>query len=134
MREHEISAVLSLCDAACAVEQRSVCVPDCDDYDLTPHLRPCAAWIAEQQRRGRAVLVHCRLGRSRSAAIVLAFLLQQGWTLRDAYAHLLRCHAPTSPNMGFFRQLQRLEQRLGGASLDQPLRRTRSYDAAPPKI
>lgn len=135
LRAHAIGAVLSLCPASCAAVQRKLLdVPDSADYDLGQYFGECAAWLEAQRCSGRAALVHCRLGHSRSTTIVLAYLLlQAGWTLRDAYAHLLRCHAPTSPNVGFFAQLQLLEARLQPATaapqqpLAQPLRRTRSY-------
>lgn len=139
LRARNIGSVLSLCAADCPLAARRViCVPDSWDYDLAQHFAACAEFIEQQRRAGSVTLVHCRLGHSRSAAVVLAYLLLQGWTLRTAYRHLLQCHAPTNPNNGFFAQLQGLEQRLGlvedgaASSLKQPPRRTRSYAKAYP--
>ncbi|XP_077310159.1 dual specificity protein phosphatase 13A-like isoform X1 [Lithobates pipiens] len=58
------------------------------------------------------VLVHCVLGKSRSATMVLAYLMiYQRFTLADAIRHVsqYRCIAP---NRGFLQQLQHLEMEL----------------------
>uniref|UniRef100_A0A8C4S7Y1 protein-tyrosine-phosphatase n=1 Tax=Erpetoichthys calabaricus TaxID=27687 RepID=A0A8C4S7Y1_ERPCA len=55
---------------------------------------------------GGRVLVHCSLGRSRSSALTLAFLMEhQRWTLRHAYEWLKEKRACAAPNAGFLRQL-----------------------------
>ncbi|KAG2462809.1 ECD protein, partial [Polypterus senegalus] len=67
---------------------------------------------------GGRVLVHCSLGRSRSSALTLAFLMEhQRWTLRHAYEWLKERRACAAPNAGFLRQLSSYEERLFGKKL-----------------
>uniref|UniRef100_A0A3B5A4S2 protein-tyrosine-phosphatase n=1 Tax=Stegastes partitus TaxID=144197 RepID=A0A3B5A4S2_9TELE len=57
--------------------------------DLLSHMDDCFLFIQEAVDGGRAALVHCQAGRSRSAAIVTAYLMkkhQLGFT--DAYHRL----------------------------------------------
>lgn len=61
------------------------------------------------------VLVHCVVGVSRSATLVLAFLmLHRQLSLRQAVI-AVRQHRWIFPNRGFLRQLCKLDQRLRGA-------------------
>lgn len=63
--------------------------------------------------RSRSVLVHCNAGQSRSASIVLAWLMARaGLTLREGLL-LLRASRPSvGPNRGFLRELLDLEAAL----------------------
>ncbi|KAI9910815.1 hypothetical protein PsorP6_010485 [Peronosclerospora sorghi] len=59
---------------------------------------------------GGHVLVHCFLGRSRSATIVLAYLISRhNVPLDRALAHLRRVRPQVAPNRGFWTQLQALD-------------------------
>lgn len=52
-------------------------------------------------------MVHCFAGVSRSATIVIAFLMQEcGMSLKDAYNHVKQKRYFIHPNDGFKRQLQ----------------------------
>lgn len=58
------------------------------------------------------VLVHCLMGVSRSATLVLAFLMiVEGLTLREAVA-AVRPHRDICPNPGFLQQLRILDMSL----------------------
>jgi hypothetical protein len=68
-----------------------------------------------------AVLVHCKMGTSRSAAVVIHYLMtKRAFTLRGALLHIMRVRsasprAPyTHPNIGFLRELIRVEAALRG--------------------
>jgi predicted protein tyrosine phosphatase len=53
-------------------------------------------------REGDHALVYCRAGRSRSATVVLAFLItRRGVPLTDAYARLQARRPSVSPNLGY---------------------------------
>lgn len=55
---------------------------------------------------GGKILVHCMAGVSRSASIVLAYLVKyQSLTLREAYVVLRKARPIASPNPGFWKQL-----------------------------
>lgn len=62
---------------------------------------------------GGVVLVHCFLGRSRSATIVLAYLMaRRQMRLADALSFLRAIRPQIEPNRGFVRQLEAYEQQL----------------------
>jgi dual specificity MAP kinase phosphatase len=60
----------------------------CDDGidTLAPELGPACEWIDRARAGGGTVLVHCRVGVSRSATLVIAYVMQHaGLSLVDAY-------------------------------------------------
>ncbi|KAM8738027.1 serine/threonine/tyrosine-interacting-like protein 1 [Acanthopagrus schlegelii] len=64
------------------------------------------------------VLVHCSMGRSRSSALTLAFLMEhRSWSLLHALRWLKERRACTAPNVNFLRQLLTYEEQLFGSRL-----------------
>ncbi|XP_056902718.1 serine/threonine/tyrosine-interacting-like protein 1 isoform X2 [Takifugu flavidus] len=64
------------------------------------------------------VLVHCSLGRSRSSALTLAFLMEhRHWSLLHALRWLKERRACTAPNINFLCQLLSYEEQLFGSRL-----------------
>lgn len=60
-----------------------------------------------------SVLVHCRMGISRSATVAIAYLIRyHGLTRDEAYTHVKRMRPQINPNRGFWNQLQTFEKRL----------------------
>ncbi|XP_006159612.1 dual specificity protein phosphatase 13 isoform X3 [Tupaia chinensis] len=83
-------------------------------FDLSVYFLPVARYIraALSVPQGR-VLVHCAMGVSRSATLVLAFLMIcENMTLVEAI-QTVQAHRNICPNSGFLRQLQVLDNRLG---------------------
>ncbi|OAD68107.1 hypothetical protein PHYBLDRAFT_160235 [Phycomyces blakesleeanus NRRL 1555(-)] len=61
------------------------------------------------------IYVHCKAGKSRSAAAILAYLvLSEQWTLKRAYRHLIKSRPTVSPNIGFVAELMKLEESVHG--------------------
>lgn len=89
--------------------------------NLLRHLDSASDFIAAALKPGSKksprskVLVHCHMGRSRSATVVCAYLMRErGMSLRDASSHLRGCRDTVQPNQGFVQQLLEYERRLHG--------------------
>lgn len=90
---------------------------DIDDNDDAPILKfvdRANAFLDEGLRSSEHVLVHCNSGMSRSATLVIAFLMsRRGMSLADAYETTRSARPVILPNRGFFGALQRHELALG---------------------
>lgn len=63
-----------------------------------------------------AVLVHCQKGRSRSATIVLAYLIfMNGWSVAEAMKYVATRRPCVEPNIGFMEELRKLQESLSSA-------------------
>lgn len=92
---------------------------DDEEEDIFQHFAATTAFIEKRVAAGEAVLVHCRAGVSRSAAVVCAYVAK---ALRlDVEAALDLCRARRSqvcPNSGFLRGLVEWQRHaLGSASV-----------------
>ncbi|RUS85366.1 hypothetical protein EGW08_006851 [Elysia chlorotica] len=81
-------------------------------FKLLPYLRPAAEFINKALADGGKVYVHCQQGVSRSATVVLAFLmLHRDMNLLDA-VKLVRSKREIFPNDGFLKQLCILQKEI----------------------
>ncbi|XP_054838899.1 dual specificity protein phosphatase 13-like [Eublepharis macularius] len=95
------------------IHYHGISAEDDPDFDLSGHFHPASEYIhkALSAPQGK-ILVHCILGKSRSAALVLAYLMiYQNFSLREAIERVLQ-HRAISPNRGFLKQLQDLDLEL----------------------
>ncbi|KAF2759685.1 phosphatases II [Pseudovirgaria hyperparasitica] len=82
-------------------------VDDVEDENLLVHWPSTNKFIQEGLDGGGGVFVHCAMGKSRSAATVIAFLLQKHRIMPQEALDLLRQARPIcEPNEGFMHQLQ----------------------------
>ncbi|KAF6714855.1 phosphatase Slingshot-like protein 3 [Oryzias melastigma] len=82
-------------------------VYDVEATNLLPHWPDTYNFINTARKMGQAVLVHCKMGVSRSASTVIAYAMkQQRWSLETALAYVRECRSIVNPNEGFMRQLQ----------------------------
>lgn len=80
-----------------------------DDYDAEPihqHFRETIDFIQEHSVDDGAVLVHCYAGISRSATIVIAYLMHTGMDFSEAYLTVKKARPVINPNDGFLCQLR----------------------------
>ncbi|KAI9444308.1 phosphatases II [Lactarius indigo] len=90
-------------------------------YHLRPHLEDTIENIDSALRRGRNVLVHCQQGVSRSAAIVIAYLIRKrGMSFDSAVAFVRQRRPCIKPNSGFVRCLQEWERQWSPPSVCSP--------------
>lgn len=87
-------------------------VQDLPSVDLYRHFESAIAWLERAMLRG-PVLVHCVQGVSRSATIVVAYLMAKQHYSLDRALELVKQKRPVvSPNYGFLAQLSRYEHAL----------------------
>ncbi|XP_021373972.1 dual specificity protein phosphatase 3-like isoform X4 [Mizuhopecten yessoensis] len=85
---------------------------DHSSYNMTPHFSAAAKFIEKALKSNGKIYVHCSMGISRSATVVLAFLLlKQNLGLMEA-VKTIRAKREVFPNEGFIRQLCILESTL----------------------
>lgn len=77
------------------------------DGDLLPILRRAVPMIERSIALRRPVLVHCMAGVSRSAAVVIAYLMRRDrLPFYSAFVQLASVRGTVNPNVGFRRQLE----------------------------
>ncbi|XP_069000168.1 dual specificity protein phosphatase 13B [Embiotoca jacksoni] len=94
------------------VDYYGVEADDAIEFILSPFFYPTARYIRAALAIGGRVFVHCLMGVSRSATLVLAFLMiVEGLKLQEAVA-VVRLHRDICPNQGFLQQLRSLDMSL----------------------
>ncbi|XP_071709847.1 dual specificity protein phosphatase PHS1-like isoform X2 [Rutidosis leptorrhynchoides] len=96
-------------------EYRNFSISDDEDSNISEIFEEAHCFIDDVERKGGKVLVHCFEGRSRSATIVLAYLMmKKNYTLLKAWNALRRVHKRAQPNDGFAKVLLELDKKLHG--------------------
>ncbi|XP_064207343.1 uncharacterized protein si:dkey-175m17.7 [Anguilla rostrata] len=81
--------------------------------NLRQYFEEVFEFIEEAHQTGRGVLVHCQAGVSRSATIVIAYLMKHTlMTMMDAYKYVRSRRPVVSPNLNFMGQLLEFERDL----------------------
>ncbi|XP_047233846.1 dual specificity protein phosphatase 13-like [Girardinichthys multiradiatus] len=95
------------------VEYYGVPADDSPTFDLSRYFFPTAEYIHNSlNSNGARVLVHCAVGVSRSASLVLAYLMiYHAYTLLEAIYKVKECRW-IFPNRGFLKQLCALDLEL----------------------
>lgn len=90
---------------------------------LCDHLADAVCFIDAARADGGRVLVHCYYGQSRSAAVVIAYLIEsERLRYDDALAYLQLLRPDVRPNAGFEKQLREYER-------ERASRRQESHDS-----
>ncbi|KAK9236548.1 dual specificity phosphatase [Lipomyces kononenkoae] len=83
---------------------------------LTQDLPYLTSVMAIRASEGKRILVHCQCGVSRSASLVVAFVMKErGWDLNQAYAWVKSKAPAIGPNMGLIYQLMEWGRILRGS-------------------
>ncbi|CAK8686511.1 unnamed protein product [Clavelina lepadiformis] len=109
-------------------DYKSIRLRDVETSDLLSHWNATWRYISEARKKGGRVLVHCKMGISRSAATVCAFLMKENsWNHERALEYVESCRSIVNPNSGFRKQLVEYEGILiASAHRHNRLFRTRS--------
>ncbi|XP_038868225.1 protein phosphatase Slingshot homolog isoform X2 [Salvelinus namaycush] len=81
-------------------------VYDVEATDLLSHWKDTYTFINTARQSGKAVLVHCKMGVSRSGSTVVAYAMkEQRWPLEVALSYVRDRRPIVQPNVGFMKQL-----------------------------
>lgn len=86
------------------------------DANIAEHFTGACDFINRARETGGRVLVHCRAGMSRSATIVIGYLMvSKKWNLKRSLHHVDSCRF-VQPNSGFMQFLIGLERDMYGCT------------------
>ncbi|OMJ80170.1 hypothetical protein SteCoe_19622 [Stentor coeruleus] len=88
----------------------SLKMPDNPKIDILFFLYFAIEIIIDSIRCKGKILVHCVKGTSRTAAVVLAYLMIQGYNEQDAYLYMNNANPNIDPNFGFVCQLKEFRE------------------------
>lgn len=93
-------------------------VEDSPESDMQSKFRTACEYIDTRRAAQEVVLAFSQLGISRSATIVLAYLMYTNKaSLKDSWEHLTKCCPTVRPNRGFVQQLSTWEVELFGEKM-----------------
>jgi rhodanese-related sulfurtransferase len=99
--------------------------------DILTYLPGATTFLDNNLRQGTSVLVHCEMGVSRSATVVLAYLMQYHNMTRDQSYVILKQRRPSiNPNEGFWQQLMIWEHRTATTTTATTVTSTTAKTAA----
>eukprot|EP00117_Sycon_ciliatum_P047646 scpid71138/ scgid34015/ Protein phosphatase Slingshot homolog 1; SSH-like protein 1 len=85
-------------------------VDDVPSTDLLRYFEDTYTFLKEAKTSGDSVFVHCKMGVSRSATVVIAFAMKEHqWSLQETLDYVRQRRAVVQPNKGFMLQLLEYE-------------------------
>lgn len=120
LRRHGITHIVNTAADACTnhflgqFQYLTYYLKDANHEDISIVFYKTLQWIEEAVQKGSRVLVHCREGVSRSATIIIAYLMwKYSIPFETAHERIRRVRPICNPNTGFTCQLLVLGKRLG---------------------
>ncbi|CAD8146342.1 unnamed protein product [Paramecium octaurelia] len=106
----QIGALLSVIDepkvdASAYIIHEVINIPDCTQQNIQDYF-PQTNQFIEQHRQHTNVMVHCFAGISRSASVIIAYLMFKfQWGFQTALNYVVSKRPQVKPNFGFIQQL-----------------------------
>ncbi|XP_025199392.1 protein phosphatase Slingshot isoform X3 [Melanaphis sacchari] len=105
----------------------NVRVYDDDKTDLLKHWDNTYKYITKAEQEGSKVLVHCKMGVSRSASVVIAYAMKAyNWSFKKAFDHVRSKRTCIKPNKHFILQLETYQGILAAMKNREKLQRSKS--------
>jgi protein-tyrosine phosphatase len=111
---HEVKSVISLCKLSqyFLAENTNHIIHDIEDnrdVNIITVAEKCYDHILQCEKKNIKVLVHCYAGKSRSASVVIYYLMRKySLTFNKAYEKLITIKSDIQINDGFYKQLKAL--------------------------
>ncbi|XP_063973924.1 protein phosphatase Slingshot isoform X2 [Diachasmimorpha longicaudata] len=105
----------------------NVRVYDDEKTDLLKHWDDTFKYISKARKEGSKVLVHCKMGVSRSASVVIAYAMKAyNWDFSQAWKHVKNKRNCIKPNSSFLSQLETYQGILDAMKNKEKLQRSKS--------
>ncbi|XP_053678589.1 uncharacterized protein LOC128728964 [Anopheles nili] len=105
----------------------NVRVYDDEKTDLLRHWDNTFKYITRAKMEGSKVLVHCKMGISRSASVVIAYAMKaNNWDFEQALHHVKEKRSCIKPNKNFLMQLETYQGMLDAMKNKEKLQRSKS--------
>ncbi|XP_019872224.1 protein phosphatase Slingshot isoform X3 [Aethina tumida] len=105
----------------------NVRVYDDEKTDLLKHWDDTYKYITKAKENGSKVLVHCKMGVSRSASVVIAYAMKAyNWDFGKAFEHVKEKRTCIKPNSSFLIQLETYQGMLDAMKNKEKLLRSKS--------
>ncbi|KAH8326520.1 hypothetical protein KR067_009768, partial [Drosophila pandora] len=108
-------------------EYFNVRVYDDEKTNLLKHWDSTYRYISRAKAEGSKVLVHCKMGVSRSASVVIAYAMKAyQWEFQQALEHVKKRRSCIKPNKNFLTQLETYNGMLDAMKNKEKLQRSKS--------
>ncbi|XP_074159030.1 dual specificity protein phosphatase 19 [Sminthopsis crassicaudata] len=116
LKKHKVTHILNV---AYGVENaflndftyKHISILDLPDTNIISYFPECFEFIEEAKLKDGVVLIHCNAGVSRSAAIIIGFLMStEKITFTSAFSLVKNARPAICPNSGFMEQLRAYQQ------------------------
>ncbi|KDR09737.1 Protein phosphatase Slingshot, partial [Zootermopsis nevadensis] len=102
-------------------------VYDDEKTDLLKHWDNTFKYITRARKEGSKVLVHCKMGVSRSASVVIAYAMKAyNWDFKEAFEYVKQKRSCIKPNASFISQLETYQGILDAMKNREKLQRSKS--------
>jgi predicted protein tyrosine phosphatase len=115
LKKHSVTHILSLGTKPIlldeALSHMYIPVLDLPETNIISSLDQCFTFIDNAIQSGGCVFIHCNAGISRSASVVIAYLMRtECMNYQQAFLHLKKRRSVVNPNPGFVQQLKDYEK------------------------